>query len=122
MSAVHPVRSRPMQGERLGAGERPLLVARTPSLSPTTFPCSSTHICKETARYLHTMHEGQCCRYHVHRNPVHQSTSSWWVAREFLAVHVIRWCRWHRRTHALEVASRYALGVVATDCRNTAVK
>lgn len=49
MSAVHPVRSRPIQGERLGAGERPLLVAQTPSLSPTTFPCSSTHICKEIA-------------------------------------------------------------------------
>jgi len=27
-----------------------------------------------------------------------------------------------RRTHALEVASRYVLGVVATDCRNRAVK
>jgi hypothetical protein len=52
VSAVHPVRSRPMQGERLGAGERTLLVARTPSLSPTTFPCSSTHICKEITRLL----------------------------------------------------------------------
>jgi hypothetical protein len=27
-----------------------------------------------------------------------------------------------RRTHALEVASRWALGVVATYCRNSAVK
>jgi len=27
-----------------------------------------------------------------------------------------------RRTHALEVAARYSLGVVATDCRNRAVK
>jgi hypothetical protein len=41
VGAVHPVRSRPIQEERLGAGKRTLLVARTPSLSPTTFPCSS---------------------------------------------------------------------------------
>lgn len=26
----------------------------------------------ETARYLHTMREGQCCRHHVHGNSVHQ--------------------------------------------------
>jgi hypothetical protein len=27
---------------------------------------------------------GLCCRHHVYRNSVHQSTSSWWVARKFL--------------------------------------
>src|SRR5262245_32517154 len=36
------------------------------------------------ARFLHTSHEGQCCRYHMHRNSVYKSMSSWWVARKFL--------------------------------------
>jgi hypothetical protein len=39
---------------------------------------------QKNARYRDTRREGQCCRYATHRNSVHQSTLSWWVAWKFL--------------------------------------
>jgi len=37
-----------------------------------------------SARYLDIRHEGQYYRQNVHGHPVHQSTSSWWLARKSL--------------------------------------
>jgi hypothetical protein len=37
-----------------------------------------------SARLLDRRHEGRFSRYTLHRNLVHQSTSTWWVVRKFL--------------------------------------